>query len=460
MGKYYSQLKCSFCNKNDSQANKIIAGPGVYICNECVGSANVFLENSKLISQKGGKFQIGKTPEGKCDFCERDKAQIRYLLVGDRRPNTTICNECVDLCNEVLDDEIFLLTGEGDTGGNNTNRLVKCSFCNKDINSVEKMIASSEAHICNECVGLSNDILIGELPTWEWKNSFLTQESERSSNDDDEKIVRSLEFPPEHRDAGTSILTYFSHILRVKYPGVDVKVRIEQDGLTLRMIINTPTGQKEKIERTLVEYGLVVLGKMPADLFLSDPIEVMALRNKIDIVNLELRHARDLLKFNQDNNQDRINSLEGEMSRLHALIERAFHSKDKTMGVIDKMTTHKVKSYDFRGARFGGGFANEGGFQTGGVSIDISSTSDDLSEAAQKIQELLRQIQTEGRSLKEAQQQVAEDLSKQAKNDPIIRSKLVKWSKSLVDTAAKDTISEAAKDAMKLGLRMAGIPMP
>jgi ATP-dependent Clp protease ATP-binding subunit ClpX len=29
-------LTCSFCGKHQRQVNKLIAGPGVYICNDCV----------------------------------------------------------------------------------------------------------------------------------------------------------------------------------------------------------------------------------------------------------------------------------------------------------------------------------------------------------------------------------------------------------------------------------------
>ena len=29
-------LTCSFCGKQQRKVNKLIAGPGVYICNECV----------------------------------------------------------------------------------------------------------------------------------------------------------------------------------------------------------------------------------------------------------------------------------------------------------------------------------------------------------------------------------------------------------------------------------------
>jgi ATP-dependent Clp protease ATP-binding subunit ClpX len=29
-------LTCSFCGKHQRQVNKLVAGPGVYICNECI----------------------------------------------------------------------------------------------------------------------------------------------------------------------------------------------------------------------------------------------------------------------------------------------------------------------------------------------------------------------------------------------------------------------------------------
>ncbi|EAO55248.1 ATP-dependent endopeptidase clp ATP-binding subunit clpX [Bacillus thuringiensis serovar israelensis ATCC 35646] len=30
------QLKCSFCGKTQTQVRKLVAGPGVYICDECI----------------------------------------------------------------------------------------------------------------------------------------------------------------------------------------------------------------------------------------------------------------------------------------------------------------------------------------------------------------------------------------------------------------------------------------
>ncbi len=43
-----------------------------------------------------------------------------------------------------------------------TEIMMRCSFCGKDQNSVKKLIAGPSVFICNECVDLCNDIIAGE----------------------------------------------------------------------------------------------------------------------------------------------------------------------------------------------------------------------------------------------------------------------------------------------------------
>jgi ATP-dependent Clp protease ATP-binding subunit ClpX len=38
------QLKCSFCGKTQDQVKKLVAGPGVYICDECIELCNEIIE--------------------------------------------------------------------------------------------------------------------------------------------------------------------------------------------------------------------------------------------------------------------------------------------------------------------------------------------------------------------------------------------------------------------------------
>ena len=51
------QLKCSFCGKSQEQVRKLVAGPGVYICDECIES---------LYGNCGGriKYRRGNGSEG------------------------------------------------------------------------------------------------------------------------------------------------------------------------------------------------------------------------------------------------------------------------------------------------------------------------------------------------------------------------------------------------------------
>ncbi len=52
MSRYDSHLRCSFCGKSQDQVQKLIAGPGVYICDECVELCNEILEEEFFDSSK------------------------------------------------------------------------------------------------------------------------------------------------------------------------------------------------------------------------------------------------------------------------------------------------------------------------------------------------------------------------------------------------------------------------
>ncbi len=48
-------LGCSFCNKSQFDVVKLVAGPGVYICNECVGLCNQII--TEELDRKAAKSQ-------------------------------------------------------------------------------------------------------------------------------------------------------------------------------------------------------------------------------------------------------------------------------------------------------------------------------------------------------------------------------------------------------------------
>ncbi|MDH7497592.1 MAG: ATP-dependent Clp protease ATP-binding subunit ClpX [Syntrophomonadaceae bacterium] len=54
------QLKCSFCGKTQDQVRKLVAGPGVYICDECIELCNEIIEE-ELAEDFG--FEMGDIPK-------------------------------------------------------------------------------------------------------------------------------------------------------------------------------------------------------------------------------------------------------------------------------------------------------------------------------------------------------------------------------------------------------------
>lgn len=68
MSKYDSNLRCSFCGKSQEYVRKLIAGPGVYICDECVELCNEILEeeffdSGKTVAQQVPQSEI-QEPQG------------------------------------------------------------------------------------------------------------------------------------------------------------------------------------------------------------------------------------------------------------------------------------------------------------------------------------------------------------------------------------------------------------
>ena len=63
-------LKCSFCGKSQKQVKKLIAGPGVYICDECVDLCNEIIEEE--FAEKGDvRFEVLPTPQETREFLDQ-----------------------------------------------------------------------------------------------------------------------------------------------------------------------------------------------------------------------------------------------------------------------------------------------------------------------------------------------------------------------------------------------------
>ncbi len=77
-------LKCSFCGKNQDQVRKLIAGPGVYICDECIELCNEIIED-ELSRSNDDPLRFRNLPKPQ----EINQILDQYV-VGQRRPKRTL----------------------------------------------------------------------------------------------------------------------------------------------------------------------------------------------------------------------------------------------------------------------------------------------------------------------------------------------------------------------------------
>ncbi|GAA4391049.1 ATP-dependent Clp protease ATP-binding subunit ClpX [Tsukamurella soli] len=74
-------LKCSFCGKSQKQVKKLIAGPGVYICDECIDLCNEIIEEELAESSEVKLDELPKPTEIR-DFLEN------YVIGQDNAKRT------------------------------------------------------------------------------------------------------------------------------------------------------------------------------------------------------------------------------------------------------------------------------------------------------------------------------------------------------------------------------------
>ena len=67
IGETSELLKCSFCGKSQKQVRKLIAGPGVYICDECIALCNEIIAEELAETPEQGPFEL-PTPREIFDF--------------------------------------------------------------------------------------------------------------------------------------------------------------------------------------------------------------------------------------------------------------------------------------------------------------------------------------------------------------------------------------------------------
>jgi ATP-dependent protease Clp ATPase subunit len=102
MSRRSSKVRCSFCNVSQADTKKLIAGPGVYICEGCVAAAGDVVATAT--PAKGPRQVVLRpaiTEDHECSFCGKPPTQVEQLAKGGR---ARICDECVQLCCDIVEE--------------------------------------------------------------------------------------------------------------------------------------------------------------------------------------------------------------------------------------------------------------------------------------------------------------------------------------------------------------------
>ena len=69
-------IKCSFCGKSRDEVDRILAGPGVYICNECIQLCREILEEEPALADTDAIIETTLRPLLKTEGITAEKRQM------------------------------------------------------------------------------------------------------------------------------------------------------------------------------------------------------------------------------------------------------------------------------------------------------------------------------------------------------------------------------------------------
>jgi len=108
---------CSFCGAAQRQVRRLVAGPGVFICERCVDLADEVVAEGEARSNRWTRLAPEREPAARCSFCGKRRQDVTGMVAAPDRPaigkfgrkrqarrypGVRECSECLDLCHEIM----------------------------------------------------------------------------------------------------------------------------------------------------------------------------------------------------------------------------------------------------------------------------------------------------------------------------------------------------------------------
>jgi hypothetical protein len=152
-------------------------------------------------------------------------------------------------------------------------------------------------------------------------------------------IERNIEFAPEYYQAGVGLLSYFGEVLRQKDPNTKAKVRIEQDGNTVRLHIVPPVGEAEIVEKQLEQFALVISEQAAPETLLSNQAHIIQLKSQLEMARLQVQTAQEIKQITDGVNAQRFAGLEKQVESLNMQLAAQLLQNNKVIDLVTQQAS-------------------------------------------------------------------------------------------------------------------------
>ena len=103
-----NSIQCSFCGKTQDQVRKLVAGPDVYICDECIDLCDEIIakeyaqEMQQQENQPAAEQGTALAENPLCIVCRLPKDIAEVVFVSERGP---VCTVCIAAIRAATDEE-------------------------------------------------------------------------------------------------------------------------------------------------------------------------------------------------------------------------------------------------------------------------------------------------------------------------------------------------------------------